>query len=88
MLLLLSHSSRVQLCTTPWTIASWAPLSMGFSGKNTGVGCHDLIQGIFLTQESNLGLPHCGQTLYCLSHQGILKKTRVTKRIFHAKMAQ
>ena len=24
--------------------------------------------------------------LYCLSHQGILKKTRVIKRIFHAKM--
>ena len=39
-------------------------------GKNTGVGCHALLQGIFLTQESNLGLLHCGQTLYHLSHQG------------------
>ena len=28
-------------------------------GKNTGVGCHFLLQGIFLTQELNLGLPHC-----------------------------
>ena len=27
-------------------------------------------KGIFPTQESNLGLPHCRQTLYCLSHQG------------------
>ena len=27
-------------------------------GKNTGVGCHFLLQGIFLTQESNLCLLH------------------------------
>ena len=32
-------------------------------GKNTGVGCHFLLQGIFLTQGSNPGLPHCRQTL-------------------------
>ena len=30
-----------------------APLSMGFSSKNTGVDCHALLQGIFLTQRSN-----------------------------------
>ena len=40
------------------------------SGKNTGVGCHSLLQGIFLTQESNPGLPHCRQLLDCLSQQG------------------
>ena len=39
-------------------------------GKNTGVGCHALLYGIFLTQGSNPGLPHCRQILYCLSHQG------------------
>jgi len=39
-------------------------------GKNTGVGCHALLQGIFPTQGSNPGLPHCTQILYCLSHQG------------------
>ena len=38
-------------------------------GKNTGVGCHFLLQGIFPTQGSNPGLPHCRQTLYRLSHQ-------------------
>ena len=38
-------------------------------GKGTGVGCHFLLQGIFLTQASNPGLLHCRQTLY-LSHQG------------------
>ena len=32
-------------------------------GKNTGVGSHFLLQGIFLNQESNLGLPHCRQIL-------------------------
>ena len=38
-------------------------------GKNTGEGCHVLLQGIFPTQGSNPGLPHCRKILYCLSHQ-------------------
>ena len=37
--------------------------------KNIGVGCHSLLQGIFLTQESKLGLSHCRQILSCLSHR-------------------
>ena len=41
-----------------------------FAGKNTGVGSHSLLQGIFLTQGSNLDLPHCRQIPYYLSHQG------------------
>ena len=32
-------------------------------GKNSGVGCHSLVQRIFLTQGSNLGLLHCRQIL-------------------------
>ena len=39
-------------------------------GQNTGVGSHSLLQGIFPTQGSNPGLPHCRQILYQLSHQG------------------
>ena len=39
-------------------------------GKNTGVGCHTLLQGIFPTQGSNPGLPHCRWICYSLSHQG------------------
>ena len=39
-------------------------------GKNTGVGCHFLLQGIFPTRGSNPGLPHYRQTLYHLSRQG------------------
>ena len=42
----------------------------GSPGKNTGVGCHSLLQGVFLTQGLNLGLLHYRQILYHLSHQG------------------
>ena len=44
--------------------------------KNTGVGCHSLLQGIFTTQRSNLGLLHCRQILYHLCHQGNFNKHR------------
>ena len=39
-------------------------------GKNTGMSHHSLLQGIFPTQGSNPGLPHCRWILYCLNHQG------------------
>ena len=39
-------------------------------GQNTGVGSLSLRQGIFPIQGLNPGLPHCGQTLYQLSHKG------------------
>ena len=39
-------------------------------GKNTGVVCHALLQGIFPTQGLNPDLPHCRQILHHLSHQG------------------
>ena len=38
-------------------------------GKNTGVGCHGLLQGIFPTQGSDPGLLHCRRILYHLNHQ-------------------
>ena len=40
------------------------------SGKSTRVGCDALLQGIFPTQGSNPGPPHCMQILYQFSHQG------------------
>ena len=46
--------------------------------KNTGVGCHALLQGIFPTQGSNPGLQHCRQILYCLSHRG---SPRILERV-------
>ena len=39
-------------------------------GQNTGVGSLSLLQGIFLTQESNWGLLHCRRILYQLSYGG------------------
>ena len=39
-------------------------------GKNIGVGCHFLLQGIFPIQGMNPGLPCCRQIFYCMRHQG------------------
>ena len=51
----------------------WAdsfPSELPGKPKNTGVGSLTLLQGNFLTQESNRGLLHCRQILYQLRHQG------------------
>ena len=42
-------------------------------GQNTGVGSRSLLQGIFPTQGSNPGLPHCRWIFYQLSHKGSLR---------------
>ena len=65
---------HVQLFATPWTVACQAPPGWDFPGKNTGMGCHFLLQQIFPTQGSNPSLLHWTQTLYCLSHQEIPKR--------------
>ena len=62
--------SEASLTCPPLTSCWVAPWD--FPVKSAGVDCHFLLQGIFPTQELNLGLPHCRQTLYCLSHQGRL----------------
>ena len=63
--------SCVQCFVTPWTVAHQAPLFMEISpGKNIGVGCHALLQGMFPTQGSNPGLSHCSWLFYQLSHEG------------------
>ena len=50
--------SVVSDSATPWTVARQVPLSMDSPGKNTGVGCHFLLQGFFLTQGTNQCLLH------------------------------
>ena len=50
---------------SPWIV----PLSIGFSGQNTGVGSLSLLQGIFPIPGSDPGLRHCRQILYRLCHQ-------------------
>ena len=64
-----SHSV-VSDFVTPWTVPARLLCPWNSPGKNTGVGSHSLLQGVFLTQGSNLGLLHCRQILYHLSHQG------------------
>ena len=55
-------------------------LSYQGSLKNTGVGTHSFLQGIFPTQRSNPGLLHCRQILYHLS----TKEARESPRILNA----
>ena len=63
-----------QPCPTLWDPMDCSPPGSSVHGdspgKNTGVGCHFLLPGIFPTQGLNPGLPHCRQILYRLSHQG------------------
>ena len=59
---------------SPWTVARQAPLSTGFSRKNTRVGSHFLLQEIFLTQRLKPDLLHYRQILNQLSHPGVLKE--------------
>ena len=62
--------SYIWLFVTLWTVAPQAPLSMGFSRQEYWSGCHFTLQGIFLTQGSNLSLLHCRWILYLMGHQG------------------
>ena len=61
-----------------------------FPGKDTGVACHFLLQGIFPTQGSNPHLLHCSSLLhyrwflYQLSHQGKLANASFANIFFHS----
>ena len=56
----MSDSLQPHGLNSPWNSPDW----------NTGVGSLSVLQGIFPTQGSNPGLPHCRQILYQLSHKG------------------
>ena len=69
--------SCAQLFATPRTAAHQAPLyPWYFPGKDTGVVCHFLLQGIFPTQGLNPGFLHCRQILYQLRYQRSQKVTK------------
>ena len=76
--------ARTHVCTclvAQSCLTLWDPLDYSlpgssvheiFQARNAGAGCHSLLQGIFLTQGSNLHLLcllHCRQILYLLSHR-------------------
>ena len=67
-LLLFSHVSRVHLCDP----MDCSPPGSSVHGKNTGAGCHFLLQGIFPTQGLNRHLLRRQADSQPLSHQGLL----------------
>ena len=58
------HGPQPSRLLCPWN------LECKLQGKSIGVSGHSLLQGIFLTQESNSDLSHCRRILHLLSHQG------------------
>ena len=54
LLLLLSCFSCVRLCATPQTAAHQAPCPWDSPGKNTGVGCHFLLQCMKVQSQSEV----------------------------------
>ena len=71
------RAQLLQSCLTLCDPMDCSPLGSSDRGdspdKNTGVGSHALLQGIFPTEESNPGFLHFRQILYHLSHQGSQK---------------
>ena len=61
-------SSKLGTIHTLEKTINYESSSMDFASKNTGVGSYFLLQGIFPTQGSNLGLLPCRQILYHLRH--------------------
>ena len=68
---MLNYVSHSVMSNSLWPHRLWSTRNPWNSpGKNTGVGSYSLLQGIFQTQGSNLGLLHCRWILYHLSYQG------------------
>ena len=65
-----SFSRPPDLCDTTDCHPPGSSVHGDSPGKNTRVGCHALLQGIFPTQGLNPSLPHCTWILYHLNHQG------------------
>ena len=80
-----------QLCLTLCDSTDCSPPGSSVHGdspdKNTKVGCHALLQGIFPTQGSNPGLLHCRLILSCLSHQGSIIVSNILAFAFLSTMS-
>ena len=68
-LLLLSRFSHVWLCATPQTAGHQAPPSLDSPGKNTGVGCHFLLQCMHACMLSRFSHVRICATLWTAAHQ-------------------
>ena len=72
-ILCLVSQSCLTLCNPMDCSPSGSSLHGDSPGRNTGVGCLDLLQRIFTTQGSNPSLLHCRQILYCWATRGTPK---------------
>ena len=91
---LISHTSKTENENESCSVVSDSLRPHGLyspwnsPGHSTGMGSHSLLQGIFPTQGSNPGLPHCRQNLYQLNQQGSSNASKVTLKIIHAMFQQ
>ena len=69
---MLSHLVMCDSLWPLWIVAHGASVHGDSPGKNTGVGCQALLQGIFPTQGLNPGILHCRQILNCQSIQRVM----------------
>ena len=74
--------SHVQFFATPWTVAYQDSPSMGFSRQENWSGFPFPSPGDLPNPGIEPGLPHCGQTLYHLGHQGS-QLTWLGRGLFH-----
>ena len=75
-----NNSIKKWACLTLQPHGLYSPWSS--LGQNTGVVSLSLLQGIFPTQRSNPGLPHCRRILYQLNHNGSPKMERRNKQTY------
>ena len=80
-----AYYKSLQLCPTFCDSTDCSSPGSSFHGdspgKNTGVGCHAFLQGIFPTQVLNPGFPHCRWITYHLSHQGRPPLTSLSSKL-------
>ena len=79
----MSNSSRPHGLQPTRRLCPW-----DFPGKNKGMGCHFLLQGIFPTQGLNPCFLHCRQILYHLSLEYIMQNTELEESQAGIKIAR
>ena len=79
LLTIIESESHSVMSLSLWPCGLYSPWKS--PGQNTGLDSLSLLQGIFPTQWSNSGLPHWGQILYQLSHQG---SPRILRRVAYS----
>ena len=80
----LSWFSRVRLYETLWTKQFTSSCAHGILQENTGVGCHALLQGIFLAQGSNPCLLHLHWQVLYHNHLNLQSKPSLVARLYLA----